>query len=400
MDTLSIVLISVLGVLLLVVIIVLIIFLFRGRRTSGDSEVNNLSLKHDIEKNTSEQINQLSEKISGQLDKIKEDIKDQNTEFKDKVNESINTKFDQMNEKVDTKLGDNFKTTNDTILKVNESLENIKATQKNLDDMSKDVVSLKTVLEGNQTRGAYGEIQLSNILRQYFHEPSNGTYLEQYSFDNGDSSVRADAVVFLPNDLFVCVDSKFPFTDYERLFDKEITDEEKNELNKVLTREIKKHIDDISKKYVVDGLTFNQAIMFIPSDGIDAYIHYELRDVVDYAYTKNVMIASPRTLGPLLTEIIMLKQEAKRNEYAKELQSELQDLGVQFRNFDSEWKTFSNRIDGLNTDFGKINKRANRIVRKFNNINTSELEFDKKEAIENEESGFQQVEDIDLDIDE
>ncbi|MCD8195046.1 MAG: DNA recombination protein RmuC [Coprobacillus sp.] len=387
MDTVSIVLISVLGALLLVVIIVLIIFLFRGRSKGGESsEVSNLSLRHDIEKSTTDQINNLSEKLTSQLNTIKEDLTKQNNDankqnneelhaFENKINESLNGQFEKMNEKVDSKLGENFKTTNETISKVNESLQKITDTQKNLDDMSKDVISLRTVLEGNQSRGAYGEIQLSNILRQYFHEPGEGTYLEQYIFKNGEDTVKADAVVFLPNDLFVCVDSKFPFADYSKLFDAEIDETEKEKEKQDLKREIKKHIDDISKKYIVDGLTFSQAIMFIPSDGIDAYLHYELTESLDYAYDKNVIVASPRVLGPLLTEIIMLKQEAKRNELAKELEGEISKLGTQFKNFDKEWSKLSNSIKRLSNDSDTLDKRARLMIKTFDNVKRSEIGY-------------------------
>ncbi|MCD8209583.1 MAG: DNA recombination protein RmuC [Coprobacillus sp.] len=371
----------VIGVILVVAIIVLITLLivrFTRRKndetTQGNSEIDNKTLL-DFKDSISGELNNRFKEMNERLEKNQESI-----------NETVNKQLNEMDVKLDRKLGESSEKTENRLKEVNETVQKVIETQKTLDETTKDVVDLKVVLEGNQTRGQYGEMQLSSILQRYFHEPSEGTYLEQYKMPKAKdgSDVRADAVVFLPNNLYVCVDSKFPFQDYQRMFENK---EEEEKYKNDFMRAVKKHIKDISDKYILEGETFPQAIMFIPNDGIDAFIHYELPDVVDYAYSLNVILASPRVLGPLLTEIRMLKQEEKRNKLAKQLTVELNKLGTQFRLFSNEWSTFSNRIEGLHNDAGKISKRTENITKNFDKIKEGELGIiDNSEIPEIEET--------------
>ncbi len=336
-------------VVALITLLVLVIVYFRRRRNEEREE------KVDTQK---EETNNTKELL----------------DFKDSITDSFNKRFTDLETKLSDTLNQTSQKTEERMKEVNAALEKISVTQTNLEKASQDVLDLRVVLEGNQTRGQYGEMQLASILQRYFGEPSDGTYKEQYvikkSKDGND--VRADAVVFLPNDLFICVDSKFPFPAYQKLF--ETKDEgEKEKLKAEFATHVKKHIKDISSKYIVEGITFPHAIMFIPNDGIDSFIHGELPDVIDYAYENKVILTSPRVLGPLLMEIRMLKQEETRNKLAKQLTVELNNLGKQFRLFSGEWSTFTNRVDGLGKDVDKINKRVDNINNRFEKIEQGEL---------------------------
>ena len=140
------------------------------------------------------------------------------------MNRQIDTKLAEINKKVDEKLAEGFKGTTETMAQVRERLQAIDTAQRNIEKLSGDVVSLKQVLEGNQSRGRYGEFQLSMVLNSIFGE-APGCYEEQYTIKrvkDGDD-VRADAVVFMPEpNKMICIDSKFPFQDYAKLFDADI----------------------------------------------------------------------------------------------------------------------------------------------------------------------------------
>ena len=188
----------------------------------------NEQLKTNIELAVSKEI----AKVMEQTGKSNELNNEKLERFQKNITESLNTRFDalnkqiddkliEINKKVDEKLAEGFKNTGETMAQVRERLQAIDAAQKNIEELSKDVVSLRSVLEGNQSRGQYGEYQLSMVLHNVFGD-TTGCYQEQYTMKkvkDGDD-VRADAVVFMPEpNKMICIDSKFPFQDYQRIFD-------------------------------------------------------------------------------------------------------------------------------------------------------------------------------------
>ncbi len=392
LEIVLLVLVIVVVVVLAISLVILIPRLSKGKSESAPTESKSSDDKLIQMMNST--LDSLNKKMDDYNQKTEKAIGDVNTAFEKKIGEvnvaiektmndtssSFDKKINEVNESLTKKMGE-----------VNVSLENIKTTQKSLDDMSKDMTDLKTVITGNQSRGQYGEMQLSIILQQHFKEQSDSTYREQYKIKEGKDGedIRPDAVVFLPNDLYICVDSKFPFRDYEVLLGEDI--EKRETAQKEFKKAVKTHIDTISEKYIIDGVTFPYAIMFIPSDSIDSYIHTELPEVVDYAYDKNVILTSPRVLGPLLMEIRMLKQEEERNKLAREITSEINALGKQFNLFSDEWSKFSNRVKGLNKDVDALDKRTERITSRFDKIKNNDVltiensENPKLDVIPNEE---------------
>ncbi|HPS19253.1 MAG TPA: DNA recombination protein RmuC, partial [Bacilli bacterium] len=224
-------------------------------------ELLSVQIKGDIELSLTKEMG----KVSDQTIKNSEVNNEKLERFQQAISTSLNTRFDSLNKqmedkialinrKVDEKLSEGFKTTNESMTQVRERLQAIDAAQKNIENLSKDVVSLKQVLEGNQTRGQYGEYQLSMVLHNVFGD-TEGCYQEQFTLKkvkDGDD-VRADAVVFMPEpNHMICIDSKFPFKDYARMFDAQ-SEDEKLTLAKDFAGAVKKHITAIKDKYIVEG---------------------------------------------------------------------------------------------------------------------------------------------------
>ena len=257
---------------------------------------------------------------------------------------------------------------------VRERLQAINEAQKQMESLGKEVTSLRGILEGNQTRGQYGEFQLRMVLNNVFGE-TPGCFEEQYTMKkvkDGDD-VRADAVVFMPEpNKMIAIDSKFPFQDYKRLFDAE-TPEEKETLKKEFAAAVKKHITTIKDKYIIPGKTANDALMFIPNDGVFAFIHHELQDVVDYAREKRVILTSPSTLSPILVTINMVRIEAERNKKAEAISKELNTLGKQFELFGREWDLFSKQLETASKSREKLDSRVIRINDKFETISSARI---------------------------
>lgn len=338
-------------------------------------------LKKDIEISLAKEMLQVNEANNQKLERFQSNIIEQMTKRFEAINLQLGEKMKEINQKVEDKLKEGFQGTSETMAQVRERLKVIDEAQKNMESLSKDVVSLRSIMEGNQTRGAYGEYQLNMVLHNVFGD-TVGCYQEQYTIKkvkDGDD-VRADAVVFMPEpNKMICIDSKFPFQDYERLM-KEDNESAKEEYKKQFAAAVKKHITVIKDKYIIDGKTAPEALMFIPNDGVFAYIHQELLDVVDYAREKRVILTSPSTLPAILVTINMVRIEAERAKNVKEISKQLDFLGRQFAMFSKEWDTFSKQLETASRSREKLDTRVNRITTKFDAISTnSDVEV---EAIE------------------
>jgi len=343
-------------------------------------------LKKDIEASLAKEMVQVNETNNQKLERFQTNIIETMTKRFESINLQLGEKMKEINQKVEDKLKEGFQGTSETMAQVRERLKVIDEAQKNMESLSKDVVSLRSIMEGNQTRGAYGEYQLNMVLHNVFGD-TVGCYQEQYTIKkvkDGDD-VRADAVVFMPEpNKMICIDSKFPFQDYERLM-KEEDEINKEEHKRLFAGAVKKHITVIKDKYIIEGKTAPEALMFIPNDGVFAYIHQELLDVVDYAREKRVILTSPSTLPAILVTINMVRIEAERAKNVKEISKQLDALGKQFTLFSNEWTQLSRQLDTATKTREKLDSRVSRITNKFDAISTnSDIEgIEEKEASEN-----------------
>ena len=330
-----------------------------------------LSVSEEMNK-VLEQGNKSNETNNEKLERFQRNITESLATRFDALNKQIDDKLIEINKKVDEKLQEGFKATGETMAQVRERLQAIDDAQKNIENLSKDVVSLRSVLEGNQSRGQYGEYQLSMVLHNVFGD-TMGCYEEQYTMKkvkDGDD-VRADAVVFMPEpNKMICIDSKFPFQDYQRIFDTDNA-EEKERLTKEFGNAVKKHITVIKDKYIVEGKTAPEALMFIPNDGVFAFIHHNLEDVVDYARSKKVILTSPSTLPAILVTINMVRIEVERSKNAEEINKHLHKLAKDFEMFGREWESFSSSLEKTTKRREELDHRVGRLTNKFQSISTN-----------------------------
>jgi len=388
MEILIIVLLSLVLVSVVVLLVVLLI------RKSPEVKQDNALVEKTVENVMAKQmtgfvkeLNENSEKSSKNIGDFQLKTQEFLTQRIDALNKRLDEKIQALDKKVDEKLEKGFQGTSESMAQVRERLKAIDEAQKQMEGLGKEVVSLKNVLEGNQTRGQYGEYQLSMVLHSVFGD-TYGCYEEQYTMKkvkDGDD-VRADAVVFMPEpNKMICIDSKFPFQQYKRLFEAE-SEEEKESLKKDFAADVKKHITAIKEKYIVANKTAPEALMFIPNDGVFAFIHHDLLEVVDYAREKRVILTSPSTLPPMLVTLNMIKIDAERAKNAKEISEQLAKLGKDFEMFGREWDTFSRQLDTATKSREKLDKRVTRISGKFDSISQVELQ-DEPLEIEDSSDG-------------
>lgn len=160
------------------------------------------------------------------------------------------------------------------------------------------------------------------------------------------------------------------------MFNEDLNDYTRKEGKRLFKLNIKKHIDDIAKKYIVPNKTSQQAIMFLPAEAIFAEIHGNHDDLIQYSQKKRVWIASPTTLMAMLTTIQVVLRNAEREKYASIIQMELTRLGEEFVRYKKRWDSLSKHIDKVQSDVRDIHITTGKIERKFNTI--SEVNLDRK----------------------
>ena len=127
--------------------------------------------------------------------------------------------------------------------------------------------------------------------------------------------------------------------------------------------------------------------MFIPNDGVFAFIHQNLENVVEHARSKKVILTSPSTLPAILVTINMVRIEVERSKNAEEINKQLQQLAKDFEMFGREWDSFSNALERTSRQRETLDHRVGRITGKFQAINTnSNLDDELKQIDEGEDS--------------
>ncbi len=349
--------------LLIIVIILLIILIFKKNNSDLNDKISRTEL------NLIKEIGEFKHDFSVELNK------DFNS-----LNDRVEDKLEKINSKVNEKLQEGFEKTNKTFNTVVERLAKIDEAQKKIDGLSTEIVSLEGILTDKKSRGIFGEINLYHLLSSIFGEKNDKIYQRQYTLSNGSI---ADAIVFGPEPLgTICIDSKFPLENYRRLVEKGLSETERVLRFKAFDSDVKKHIDAIADKYIIDKETTDQAIMFLPAEAIFAEINAYHPNVIKYAASKRVWITSPTTLMSLLTIIQSVLMGLERDKYTSIIHEELNKLGLEFGRYKERWDKLSRSIKTVSDDVENIHITTDKITKRFESINNVNIEEDNKKLID------------------
>jgi len=254
-----------------------------------------------------------------------------------------------------------------------QRLETIDKAQENIEKLSGNVLSLQDILSNKQTRGAFGEIQLNDIVIKAL--PSD-SYKFQHTLSNGK---RADCLIDLPNPPgAIVIDSKFPLEAYESLRSSS-NSSELIEASRMMKTSVRQHIKSIAEKYIIEGETAEGAIMFLPSEAVYAELHANFSDVVREGFDAKVWIVSPTTCMATLNTMRAILKDARMREQAGAIRAE---LGLLFKDVER----LSERVMNLDRHFVQASKdieeikisakRAGNRARKLDNFDFEEVTTD------------------------
>ncbi len=287
---------------------------------------------------------------------------------------STDARLEQISGKVAERLDEGFKKTNETFTNVMTRLATIDEAQKKIDSLTTNVVSLQNLLGDKRSRGAFGEVQLEGLVRNILPPDA---YAFQAKLSNGN---RVDCLLILPSPTGkVPVDAKFPLENYHRMLESDLAESDKLIARRQFKADIKKHIDDISNKYLIKNETSDGAVMFVPAEAVFAEIHAYHADLVEYAMNKHVWIVSPTTLMAVLNTARAVMKDVQMREQVHIIQSELGKLSVDFKRFDERMKRLADNIRRAHEEAGQVEISSRKISDHFSRIEAVDVLEEKIE---------------------
>ena len=321
---------------------------------SNDPVIDNLNL-------FGEKIQKLSEgqeRLTGGLQTV--------SEAQAKAQLSLINMMEERLSKVQLQMSENLshssRRTAQSLGDLQQRLATIDKAQEKITKLSGDVLSLQDILSNKQTRGAFGEIQLTDIVSKAL--PSDGFDL-QATLSNGR---RADCLIKLPNPPGpIVIDSKFPLEAYEALRNAS-SEVETSAAVRLFKTSVRKHIKDISERYIIEGETADGAILFLPSEAVYAELHANYSEIVREGFSARVWIVSPTTCMATLNTMRAILKDSRMREQAgairKELTSLYQDvdrLGVRVESLDRHFNQAAKDISDIKISADKAGRRAKRL---------------------------------------
>lgn len=290
-------------------------------------------------------------------------------ELREAVAAKLDARLDQISLRVNERLDEGFRKTNDTFVNVMQRLATIDEAQKKIETLTGSVVSLQELLGDKRSRGAFGEVQLEALVRNVL---PNQAFEMQYTLSNG---ARVDCVLRLPAPTgMVCVDSKFPLENYKLMLDPKAQEADRAIAQKAFRLDVKKHVDAIASKYIIDNETSDGAVMFVPAEAVFAEIHAYHPEVVDYAIGKRVWIVSPTTLMAVLNTARAVLKDVETRKQIHVIKEALGRLAVEFGRFDDRLKKLADHIRLAHEDAERIQVTGGKIAQQFQRIESAELE--------------------------
>ena len=375
----------IIALLILLLILFLLNFLFHTKKLT---EINTrLHISNDLHKHigellTEQQRNQQEQRqhfdqhqinslkmLQDSLQSAMHEVRQQLTLTLNQNAATIDQRLNTISGKVEKRLGEGFEKTTTIFTDVIKRLALIDEAQKKITELSGNVVNLQEVLSDKRSRGAFGEVQLSALIRNLMPESS---FSMQHTLSNGK---RADCMLFLPEPTgHIAIDAKFPLESYRLLTDIQLGEAERRAAQQQFKVDIRNHIDDISSKYIIGGETTDGAVMFIPAEAVFAEIHAHYPELIQAANKAKVWLVSPTTMMAILTTALAVLKDIATRKQVHIIQQHLSLLGKDFSRFQERMNDLSRHIHQAQADVEQVHKSSLKISNRFNKIDKVELD--------------------------
>jgi len=289
------------------------------------------------------------------------------------VMKALDDRLDKVSERMGKNLTETATKTAESLGKLNTRLSVIDEAQKNITALSGQVVGLQDILANKQARGAFGEVQLADIVQNALPPTA---YQFQATLSNGK---RADCLLSLPNPPgAIAIDAKFPLEAFSALRAAD-SDAEKNTARREFRTALLKHISDIAARYIIPGETAESALMFLPAEAVYAELQASFEDVVQKSFRARVFIVSPTTLMATLNTVRAVLKDARMREHAHIIQNEVGKMAEDVKRLQKRAANLQSHFGQASKDVGEIMTSADKIVRRADRIEDVQLSDDSQD---------------------
>lgn len=329
---------------------------------------------------------QIAEARAGSLEQVTRDLLSAQSEMKGQMGaiseaqtaaqlrtlKLLEERFDGITGKMNVSLSESAEKTTKSLGELATRLAIIDEAQKNITELSGQVVGLQHILDNKQERGAFGEIRMVDIFQSAL-PPS--AYAFQHQLPNGR---RADAFILLPNPPGpIVVDSKFPLEAWRGMQSAETDSDQKAAAAQFRTA-VKKHISDIASKYIIPGETAESALMFLPSESVYAELHANFEDLLQESYKARVYIVSPTTLMATLNTVRAILKDVAMQKQAHLIQAQVGKMMEDVSRLEDRVAKLASHFGQAQKDIGMIQTSTAKVLRHGEKIN--EIELDSPEV--------------------
>ncbi len=298
------------GILLLVLLVLVIVVARGGAARTREAEEAALRTE-DLELRLAEMTRVQAETV-GRLQTMGEGLAARQSDLARLVNERL----DAVSGRIGQSMEATTKQTVERLQHLHERLALIDNAQKNLNELSSQVTSLRDVLSNKQVRGAFGQARMESIVQDGLPK---GSFQFQFTLSN---NTRPDCVVFMPDQPPLVIDAKFPLEAVTAHRDAK-TDEQRRLAAQRLRQDILRHVADIAGKYLIPGETQDLALMFVPAESVYSELHDGFDDVVQKAYRSRVIIVSPSLLMLAIQVMQQIHKDARMRAAADRIRHEV-----------------------------------------------------------------------------
>lgn len=269
------------------------------------------------------------------------------------------------------------KTTGDiggTLGEVKRDLGKMEVVTREVLDKAKNISNLESLLKAPKFRGGLGELFLGDLLSQIL-PPAH--YTLQHRFKSGEV---VDAAIRIGEN-FVPIDSKFPLENFKKHITED-NEKEKEDLRKKFVVDVKRHINEISNKYILpDEGTYDFALMYVPAENI----YYETilkddkfgeeRSIFSYAIQKKVIPVSPNSFYAYLSVIVLGLKGLHIEKSAQTIIQSLARLQGDLRRFRKEFEILGSHLNKAKGKFDDADKRLEKFTDKLQLVQESHVDL-------------------------
>lgn len=290
--------------------------------------------------------------------------------------EALAEQVDAQNDRLSRGLADSVDRTQESARRIHERLAVIDQARANIEALGGQVTTLAQILGNKQARGAFGEVQLRDMLADRL--PAEG-WAWQHTLSDG---LRCDALIKLPFPPGpIAIDSKFPLEAWQAL--RRATDERSRlEAERRLGIDIRRHVEDVARKYIRPGETAEGALIFLPSEALHADLHAVHGALVAEAARRGVYLVSPGTLWAVLGAMRALMRDVRLKSEAQGIRREVARLVEETLRLEGRIANLKRHFAEMQTDVQQIEITAQRIAAAGARIEAVEPEAPSARAAE------------------